>query len=67
MAVALRDMGLGLAEVLDLAGARPRELLGLPAVRLEPGSPADLVLFEHGVEGAFRVRGTVVAGELRTA
>jgi hypothetical protein len=33
-------------------------LLGLPAVWLEPGSPADLVLFEQ----PFRVQATVVAG-----
>jgi N-acetylglucosamine-6-phosphate deacetylase len=63
VAVALREMGLPLAEVLDMAGARPREPLGLPAVRLEAGSPADLVLFEHGPEEGFRVRGTVVAEE----
>ena len=49
-------------EAIDLAGAQPRRLLGLPPVRLEPGSPADLVLFEQDQGDSFRVRATVVAG-----
>jgi N-acetylglucosamine-6-phosphate deacetylase len=58
-------LGLGevsLAEALDLAGAQPRRLLGLSEVRLEAGSPADLILFEHGPAEPFRVRATLVAG-----
>jgi N-acetylglucosamine-6-phosphate deacetylase len=56
--------GLALADALDLAGARPRELLGLPAVRLEAGSPADLVLFDWQPPDGFRVQATVVGGVL---
>jgi N-acetylglucosamine-6-phosphate deacetylase len=54
--------GLSLADALDCAGARPRELLGLPPVRLAEGAPADLVLFEHGPGEPFRVVGTLVGG-----
>lgn len=39
-------LGLGelsVAEVLDLAGNRPRELMGLPPRRLEAGEPAEMV------------------------
>jgi N-acetylglucosamine-6-phosphate deacetylase len=64
--IAIRDGGITLREALDMAGARPRSLLGLDAPVLAPGSPADLVLFdwEHG--GPMRVRGTVIRGELST-
>ncbi|MGL4553106.1 MAG: N-acetylglucosamine-6-phosphate deacetylase [Gemmataceae bacterium] len=46
---------LPLADVLDLAGANPRALLGLPAVDLREGSPADVLLFE---DEPFRVVAT---------
>ncbi len=59
----IRTAGVSLAEAVDMAGARPRELLGLPPVRLEPGCPADLVLFDWEPGGDFVVRATVVAGE----
>jgi N-acetylglucosamine-6-phosphate deacetylase len=35
-----------LADAIDMAGAQPRELLGLPPRRLEVGDPAELILFE---------------------
>jgi N-acetylglucosamine-6-phosphate deacetylase len=57
--LSLAEVSLG--DALDMAGARPRRLLGLPAVGLEPGSPADLVLFEHDRDHPFRVQATVVA------
>ena len=38
--------GVSLAEALDMAGARPRALLGLDRRELEPGLPADLMLFD---------------------
>lgn len=38
--------GVSLAEAIDLAGARPRELLGLPPRRLQVGDPADLIRFD---------------------
>ncbi|MFO0930129.1 MAG: hypothetical protein U0736_24410 [Gemmataceae bacterium] len=59
-------VGLGdvrLAEALDMAGAHPRRLLGLPAVALEAGAPADLILFDHGPDEPFHLRETLVAGE----
>jgi N-acetylglucosamine-6-phosphate deacetylase len=59
--------GVALADALDMAGARPRELLGLPVVRLEAGSSADLVLFDWQPPDGFRVRATVVAGAVPSA
>ncbi len=53
------------ADVLDMAGARPRELLGLPPRHLEVGEPADFVLYEG--EREFRLRATVVAGRVHTS
>ncbi|QEG29392.1 N-acetylglucosamine-6-phosphate deacetylase [Gemmata obscuriglobus] len=47
---------LGLKAVLDLASARPRELLGLPVTKLEPGHPADLMLFTWRPSAALTVR-----------
>ena len=58
----LRHTEVSLADALDMAGARPRELLRLPPRRLAPGQAADLVLFEHGPEDPFRVVATVVGG-----
>jgi N-acetylglucosamine-6-phosphate deacetylase len=48
---------LGLIELRDaveMASNRPRELLGLPIPRLEPGAPADFVFFGHVPECAVR-------------
>jgi N-acetylglucosamine-6-phosphate deacetylase len=53
-----------LAEALDMACARPRELLGLPPARIEPGNLADLILFEHDQNHSFHLRATIVAGRL---
>jgi N-acetylglucosamine-6-phosphate deacetylase len=42
-------LNLGLADVKDavaMAAVRPRELLGLPVPKIEPGEPADLVFFD---------------------
>jgi len=57
----IRYTGVSLRDAVDMAGARPRELLGLPPRRLEPGAPADLVLFDWAEGAAFRVTGTVTA------
>jgi N-acetylglucosamine-6-phosphate deacetylase len=35
-----------LPEAVEMATSQPRELLGLEPLRLEPGAPADLVLFD---------------------
>ncbi len=59
---AVRFAGVSLAEAVDMAGARPRELLGLPPCRLQAGEPADLVLFDWEPGGDVRVR-TVVSPE----
>jgi N-acetylglucosamine-6-phosphate deacetylase len=54
---AIRCAGVSLADAIDMAGARPRELLGLPPRTLQPGEPADLVLFNWEPGGNFCVRG----------
>jgi N-acetylglucosamine-6-phosphate deacetylase len=59
----IRFTGVSLAEAADMAGSRPRELLGLETRPLEAGEPADLVLFEWELGGAFRVITTVIRGE----
>jgi N-acetylglucosamine-6-phosphate deacetylase len=61
---AIQFAGVSLAEAVDMAGARPREMLGLPARRLQPGDPADLVLFDWEPGGGFDVKATIVAGEV---
>lgn len=58
---AIRFAGVSLADAVDMAGARPRELLGLPPRRLEPGLPADLVLFDWAPGGDFQVRHVLTA------
>ena len=52
---AVRNAGVSLRDAVDMASARPRELLGLP----DAGS--DLVLFESEPGDAFRVTTTVTA------
>jgi N-acetylglucosamine-6-phosphate deacetylase len=52
-----------LADAVDMAGARPRRLLGLEARCLEVGAPADLVLFDWRPGGDLRIRATIIAGE----
>jgi N-acetylglucosamine-6-phosphate deacetylase len=60
---AIRLGDVGLREAVDMAGARPRELLGLPAVRLSVGDPADLVLFEWQEGQPFRVGHLILGGK----
>jgi N-acetylglucosamine-6-phosphate deacetylase len=55
----IRFAGVSLQEAIDMASARPRELLGLPALRLDPGEPAELVLFDWEEGGAMRVMATL--------
>jgi N-acetylglucosamine-6-phosphate deacetylase len=59
---AVRLGGVSLQEAVDMAGARPRELLRLSERRLEPGYPADFILFDWGEGDDLRVRATVVGG-----
>jgi N-acetylglucosamine-6-phosphate deacetylase len=57
----IRMAGVSLANAVDMAGARPRELLRLPPRRLEVGQPAELVLFDWQEGGDFQVRETIMA------
>ena len=59
---AIRFAGVSLRDACDMAGARPRELLGLPPRRPEAGQPADLVLFDWEPGGDVRVRATLIGG-----
>ncbi len=53
---AIRFAGISLGEAVDMAGARPRELLGLPPCRLQVGEVSDLVLFDWEPGGEIQVR-----------
>jgi N-acetylglucosamine-6-phosphate deacetylase len=59
VANAVRMAGITLRDAVDMAGARPRELLHLPARALDVGMPAELVLFDWEENGNFQVRGLV--------
>jgi N-acetylglucosamine-6-phosphate deacetylase len=63
----MRFAGVGLKDAVDMAGARPRELLGLPPRRLQPGDPADLVLFDWEEGSDWRVATVLIAGVKVTA
>lgn len=52
----MRAAGVGLRDAIDMAGARPRELLGLPAWELMAGSRAPLMLFDWEPGGEVVVR-----------
>ena len=52
----IRFADVSLSEAIDMASARPRELLGLPVARLQAGDRADLVLFDWEEGGDFRRR-----------
>ncbi len=53
----------GLADAIDMATVRPRELLNLPALRLERGMAADVILFEYGPDKPFELTETLIAGQ----
>lgn len=52
--------GVTLAEAIDMASARPRELFGLPPRKLEAGQPAQLMLFDWQPGGDLAVRELIV-------
>jgi N-acetylglucosamine-6-phosphate deacetylase len=54
--------GVTLRDAVDMAGARPRELLGLEPRTLEVGAPADLMLLADGPGETPRVTATVIGG-----
>jgi N-acetylglucosamine-6-phosphate deacetylase len=62
VANAVRLGGVSLADAIDMATERPRQLLGLPSRRLEAGMPAELVLFDLDAAGDLHVRQTIVGG-----
>ena len=56
---AVRMAGIGLGDAIDMAGARPRDLLGLPAWDLAVGSTAPLLLFDWEPGGDVVVQGVI--------
>jgi N-acetylglucosamine-6-phosphate deacetylase len=62
----LRLGDMSLRDVVDMAGARARELLSLPPRTLEPGQPADVILFDWTPGEDLCLRATVAAGEVVT-
>jgi N-acetylglucosamine-6-phosphate deacetylase len=53
---AIRMAGVSLKDAVEMATARPRELLGLPVPTLEVGQPADLIVFDWEPGGDVGVR-----------
>ncbi|MFN4261880.1 MAG: N-acetylglucosamine-6-phosphate deacetylase [Gemmataceae bacterium] len=60
----LRWTGVTLAEALDMAGARPRELLGLAPRLLEVDAPADVILFDWEPGHDLRIQNVILAGKV---
>jgi N-acetylglucosamine-6-phosphate deacetylase len=57
--VVMRAAGVSLRDAIDMASARPRELLGLPSWKLGAGCSTPLMLFDWEPGGAFVVREVV--------
>jgi N-acetylglucosamine-6-phosphate deacetylase len=55
VANAIRFAGVSLAEAVEMAAIRPRELLGLPVPAIEVGQPAEVVVFDWKFGGDVRV------------
>lgn len=51
--------GVSLKDAIEMASVRPRQLLGLPVPAIEPGQPADLVVFDHEPGGPIVVHQVV--------
>jgi len=51
-----------LSDAIDMASARPRELLRLQPQALEAGAPADLILFDWQPGKLFSLTATIIAG-----
>jgi dihydroorotase-like cyclic amidohydrolase len=56
----MRLGGVCLLDAIDMAGARPRELLGLSPRILAVDEPADLILFDWEEGESLNVRETLV-------
>jgi N-acetylglucosamine-6-phosphate deacetylase len=52
-----------LAEAIDMAANQPRSLLGLPPRNIQPGEPAELILFDWQPGGDFHLRAIVVGND----
>ena len=52
----IRDAGVSLKDAVDMASARPRQLLGLPVTTLDVGQPADVMTFDWEPGGEVVVR-----------
>jgi N-acetylglucosamine-6-phosphate deacetylase len=59
---AIRMAGIGLRDAIDMACARPRELLGLPPWELAVGSRAPIMLFDWERGGEALVRDVIGTG-----
>jgi N-acetylglucosamine-6-phosphate deacetylase len=53
-----------LPDAVDMASARPRQLLGLEPQPLQVGAAADLILFDWRPGREFRIRASIIAGEV---
>ena len=51
----IRFAGVSLAEAIEMASIRPRQLLGLPVPSIKTGQPAELVVFDWEPGGDVRV------------
>jgi N-acetylglucosamine-6-phosphate deacetylase len=59
VANAIRFADVSLAEAVEMATIRPRQLLGLPSQMIEVGHPADLVVFDWQSDGEMSVKLTL--------
>ena len=55
----IRAAGVSLADAVEMASVRPRQLLGLPVPAIEVGLPADLVVFDWAPGGDVAVLNVV--------
>ena len=56
-----------LADALDMAANRPRQLLSLSERHLAVGEPAELILFDWAPDREFRLRATLVGDTAENA
>ncbi len=53
-----------LSDAVEMASARPRQLLNLEPRPLQAGAPADVILFDWRPGETFRIRASIIAGEV---
>jgi N-acetylglucosamine-6-phosphate deacetylase len=59
----LNQLDVSMTNAIDMASARPRELLQLEPQTLQAGAPADLILFDWQPGKPFVVQATIIAGQ----